>query len=84
MSIGSQGELSNNPAWCDAPDFVCRELGEPQIAIWPIGDIHRHSPSGWQCVFSDDAASGDLADSVAITFNEPQVAVRACRDSVWR
>ena len=84
MSISTQVELSNNAAWCDAPDFVRRELGEPQIAIWPFGDIHRDSSSGWQCIFSNDATGGDLADSVAIAFNEPQVAVRACRDSVWR
>src|SRR5712692_2736595 len=60
---------------CNAPNLVALVLGEPEIAIWPIGDSQRLAIRHWQRKFAQSTCGRDTPSAVAKVLRKPEVAV---------
>ena len=68
-------ELRDRAGRRDPADLVGRELGEPQVAVGPGGDVERPGPLGGDRVLVDLPGRVDPGDPARRELGEPQVAV---------
>ena len=79
-SAGGQRVLRLLTARGDASDLAGASLGEPQRAIWPLGDGVGRA-SRWEGELGDYAFGGDAPDFAPADFSKPEGFIRFNRDA---